>query len=84
MTGEELVAWRRHNGYTQEALMKELGVKSRQTIISWEKPGREVERTVELALNALEHDPKLRRMAGKKASAREARAHFAGGDEWTA
>ncbi len=86
MTGEELVAWRLRNGYTQEALMKELGVKSRQTISSWEKPGRRVERTVELALNALERDPTLRMIAGKKASAREARearAHFAGDDKWT-
>lgn len=83
MTGEELVAWRRRNGYSQEQLMRELDVKSRQTISSWEKSGNQVERTVELALIALERDPMLRRIAGKKASAREARAYLAGDDKWT-
>lgn len=83
MTGEELVEWRRRNGYTQEQLMKELEVRSRQTISSWEKPGRRVERTVQLALIALESDPTLRTSVGKKVSVREAHAYFEGDDKWT-
>lgn len=78
MTGGELVAWRRRHGYSQEQLMKELDVKSRQTISTWEGPDRQLECTIELALIALEHDPSLRMIAGKKATTKEARAYFAG------
>ena len=78
MTGEELAAWRHAHGYSQAELMAELDVKSRQTMSSWEQPGREVPRLVELAVLALALDPSCRRRAGKRASSAAARAYFAG------
>jgi len=66
MLGADLVSWRTRNGYRQEDLMRELDVKSRQTISSWERPEHVVPRLVELALIALEHAPSCRRIAGKK------------------
>jgi transcriptional regulator with XRE-family HTH domain len=68
MRGEELVAWRRRNGFTQAQLMVELGVKSRQTMSAWEKLGREVPRLAELALMTLEREPAVRVIHGKKAT----------------
>lgn len=78
MRGHDLVAWRKRNGYSQEDLMMELDVKSRQTISSWENSNRDIPRLVELALNALEGLPHFRRLAGKKASKKEKRDYFAG------
>ena len=71
MRGEELVAWRRRNGFTQVLLMAELDVRSRQTMSALEKPDREVPRLVELALKTLEREPEVRRMHGKKATPAE-------------
>jgi DNA-binding XRE family transcriptional regulator len=76
MTGADLTAWRKTNGYTQELLMKELEVKSRQTISSWEHSDR-IPRMVELALRALEYIPEYRQIGGKKATSKEAKAYFA-------
>jgi transcriptional regulator with XRE-family HTH domain len=78
MTGPQLTAWRKANGYSQELLMEELEVKSRQTISSWEHSER-IPRTVELALMALEHIPEYRNIGGKKATSKEAKAYFARG-----
>jgi len=80
MTGKDLAEWRRRNGYSQQQLMQELEVKSRQTISTWERPDRQLERAVELALILLERDLSLRRIAGKKATlkgAKEAREFLA-------
>jgi transcriptional regulator with XRE-family HTH domain len=78
MTGDELVAWRKRNGLTQEDLMAELDVKSRQTISSWESADRKVPRLVELAVRALDLEPSQRRRAGKRATSAQARDYFAG------
>ena len=56
MLGTDLPKWRKRNRFTQDTLRIALGVKSRQTIITWEK-SVELPRTVELALLALEHLP---------------------------
>ncbi len=76
MRGSELVLWRKANGYTQAELMEELGVKSRQTISSWENSENELPRLVHLALHALEHDPSCRRRLGNKATAKQRRKFF--------
>ena len=76
MNGSDLVAWRKRYGYSQEALMAELGVRSRQTISSWENSGKDVPRIVELALVALEQVPDCRRISGKRTNAQEKRAYF--------
>ncbi|HUH85494.1 MAG TPA: hypothetical protein VLX85_12870 [Stellaceae bacterium] len=73
MTGKDLAEWRRRNGYSQQQLMQELEVKSRQTISTWERPDRRLERPIELALILLERDPSLRRIAGRKATAQQAK-----------
>ncbi len=78
MQGLDLVQWRRRNGYSQEELIMELGVKSRQTISTWENSEREIPRMVELAVRALELDANCRRLGGKKASARDKRDYFIG------
>jgi DNA-binding XRE family transcriptional regulator len=39
MLGTDLPAWRKRNRFTQDTLREALGVKSRQTIITWEKSG---------------------------------------------
>ena len=67
MTGTEMKEWRHHNGYTQDDLMLELGVKSRQTISNWEG-SEKVPRVVELALAALERDPNSRNIHGRERS----------------
>ena len=54
MRGIELPVWRKRNGFTQDTLRIALGVKSRQTIITWEKATEPLPRLVELALLALE------------------------------
>ena len=75
MRGSELVAWRKRLGYSQIDLMRELEVRSRQTISSWENSER-IPRIVELAIVSLERDEQLRRYAGKAASAKEVRHYF--------
>ena len=75
MRGKELAAWRERMGFSQLDLMKELGVKSRQTISSWENSDA-VPRIVELAVISLERDPGLRLFAGEAASPREGRRYF--------
>jgi DNA-binding XRE family transcriptional regulator len=57
MRGIELPEWRKRNGFTQDTLRIALGVKSRQTIITWEKATEPLPRLVELALLALENFP---------------------------
>jgi DNA-binding XRE family transcriptional regulator len=57
MLGTDLPKWRKRNRFTQDTLRIALGVKSRQTIITWEKSVEPLPRTVELALLALEHLP---------------------------
>lgn len=64
MLGIELPDWRRRNRFTQDALRMALGVKSRQTIISWEKSPVQLPRLVELALMAIEHIPEARAVDG--------------------
>lgn len=51
--------------------MQELGVKSRQTLVSWEKSETELPRLVSLAMLALEKLPHSRRIHGNKATAEE-------------
>jgi len=68
MIGTELPAWRRRHGYTQQSLCMELGIHSRQTIISWEKSAERLSRVVELALIALEKIPEIRKAAGERCS----------------
>ena len=71
MNGADWSAWRRRLGYTQDALMRELGIRSRQTIITWEKAD-EVPRLAELALYAIENVPDCRgaKMTGSPARRR--------------
>jgi transcriptional regulator with XRE-family HTH domain len=54
MTGDELRAWRRKQGLTQEQLSKCLGV-IRVTIARWETDVRAVPSFLPLALEALEN-----------------------------
>lgn len=74
LNGPELRRRRNRLGYTQEAFMIELGVKSRQTLISWEKSDAELPRLVQLAVVALEELPDYRSVHGKKATALERKA----------
>jgi DNA-binding XRE family transcriptional regulator len=62
MLGTELPEWRRRNRFTQDTLRMALGVKSRQTIITWEKSTDPLPRLVELALLALERFPDERKV----------------------
>ena len=74
MRGNELPQWRRRHGYTQSTLMIELGIRSRQTLSTWENSNSELPRTVGLALKALESFPELRNQDGKRATARQERS----------
>ncbi len=65
MRVRDLRDWRKRNGFSQEELRQELGLGSRQTVSSWERPEKEVPRLVELALHALELDPTFRQREGK-------------------
>jgi DNA-binding XRE family transcriptional regulator len=82
MRGSDLVQWRNRFGYSQARLMKELGVKSRQTVTSWEK-AEELPRLVELALAGLESTlTSIQQLVtlkadGKSIRPREAREYFA-------
>ena len=66
MTGSEMKAWRKRNGYSsQKMLQEELKLGSRATVSAWEA-AEKVPRLVELALTALETDPSLREFGGKR------------------
>ena len=69
MTSDELRDWRNKHNYTQALLIEELGLKSRQSIINWEKGAQEIPRTVELSLLYLEKYPEYRKCAGKRLGA---------------
>ena len=73
MTGSELRRLRKRLGYTQQTFIQELDVRSRQTLVTWEK-SETVPRLVELAALALEHLPEHQRIHGKGATARERKA----------
>ena len=60
MLGTELPDWRKRNSFTQDTLRIALGIRSRQTIITWEKSTAPLPRLVELALFALENFPEQR------------------------
>lgn len=65
MTGSELKAWRKANGYeTQESLQRELGIGSRGTISAWENATDPLPRILELALIALQRVPESRVIGG--------------------
>jgi DNA-binding XRE family transcriptional regulator len=50
MLGTELSKWRAKNRFTQDTLRIALGIRSRQTIITWEKSTEPLPRLVQLAL----------------------------------
>jgi DNA-binding XRE family transcriptional regulator len=60
MTGSELPGWRHRNRFTQDTLRIALGIRSRQTIITWEKSTERLPRLVQLAKLALERFPEER------------------------
>jgi len=60
MLGTELPQWRAQNRFTQDTLRIALGIRSRQTIITWEKSTEPLPRLVQLALLALENFPEER------------------------
>jgi DNA-binding XRE family transcriptional regulator len=62
MLGTELADWRKRNGFTQDTLRIALGLRSRQTIITWEKSAQPLPRLVQLALFALENFPDQRKV----------------------
>ena len=71
MKGNELPAWRKRNRYfRQEDLMKELDIKSRSTVSTWENSEDELPRVVQLALRALEELPDARTIAGRRTNAK--------------
>lgn len=76
MRGSDLVSWRKQHSYSQESLMRELDIGSRQTISNWENSGTDIPRLVELAVIALEQVPSCRRIGGSKTTAQEKRAYF--------
>ena len=69
MRGIDLKERRKRLGYNQEDLMRELGIKSRQTISTWENTSESLPRILELALTALENIPQCRNLLGKRVSA---------------
>ena len=71
MYGGSLKEWRKRNNYNQDTLMLELGIKSRQTISTWENSEDELPRMLKLALLALEHYPDCRTYHGKPMNAVE-------------
>jgi transcriptional regulator with XRE-family HTH domain len=75
MTGAEWAEQRRRLGYSQQTLMCELGVGSRQTISTWEN-SEEVPRLAVLALYAIEHCPESRRILGSGVSLAEERRYL--------
>jgi transcriptional regulator with XRE-family HTH domain len=73
MLGVDLKVWRKRHGYSQDTLMQELGIKSRQTISTWENSDNQLPRMLELALKALESIPGSREIHGKPASTSDRR-----------
>ena len=63
MRGRDLREWRELYGFSQEELSRELKLKSRQTLTSWEHPHNEVPPLVENALYKLELGPIFRQRA---------------------
>jgi transcriptional regulator with XRE-family HTH domain len=79
MTGREWAAWRGRLGYSQQTIMRELDIRSRQTISNWEN-SEEVPRLAVLALHALEHHPDCQTTSTtftKGASRKVERAYYA-------
>jgi hypothetical protein len=77
MKGSDWADWRKRLGYSStRLLMRELGIRSRQTIHNWEKAD-DVPRWAELALYALENYPKCRQVFGNPVTKTEARKYFA-------
>ena len=72
--GKELRKRRKRLGYTQETFIRELGIKSRQTLITWEKSEAELPRMVQLAVIALEKLPECQKVAGQKPTAHQRKA----------
>jgi DNA-binding XRE family transcriptional regulator len=70
MTGIELPEWRHRNRFTQDTLRIALGIRSRQTIITWEKSTERLPRMVQLALLALERFPEERNVTALATVAR--------------
>ena len=71
MRGHELRERRKQLGWTQTDLIAELGVRSRQTLVTWEQSAEDLPRYLELALLALERLPECRRLIGRRANAGE-------------
>lgn len=71
--GLELKSWRKKMGFSQEDLMAELDIRSRQTISSMENSDNSIPRTVQLALVALENHPEVRKRGGRRATSAEKR-----------
>jgi transcriptional regulator with XRE-family HTH domain len=63
MTGADLKAWRAKIGWTQNDLMTELEMGSRQTVCTWEK-SEKIPRLVELAIYALDQIEASRKRSG--------------------
>ena len=61
--GAWLRAWRSANNYSQAQLAEELDV-TRQSIMKWEKSDH-IDRTVELALTALQKMPNLQKIIAR-------------------
>lgn len=76
MRGSEWAAWRNRLGYSQQKIMQELGINSRQTISTWEN-SEEVPRLAVLALHAIEHYPSCRNIFGERISLAEERKYVA-------
>lgn len=71
MNGSELRQRRKSLGYNQQDLIDELGVRSRQTLVTWEQSPGDLPRLVDLAMLALERLPESRRIIGQRAKAHE-------------
>jgi transcriptional regulator with XRE-family HTH domain len=79
MTGKDLKAWREANGLSQNELMNEIGVSSRQTMTSLEK-SEHLPRWAELAIIALDQVEECRSLVGYKTQLTRsaiANTHFA-------
>ena len=60
MNGSELRQRRKQLGFTQRDFLNEIGVRSRQTLLTWESSDAKLPRWVELAVLALEKLPECR------------------------
>jgi len=59
MNGNDLKVWRTSKGWTQSDLMRELDIKSRQTIVKWEASDK-IPRLLYLAILAIDGLPDAR------------------------